>query len=317
MCKTSTCAVQRKPRSNGYKECDPCHRCVSLSKVQSSSFDSCPFDAHCQTTAVFRWRRRQGRIPFSLIIHSLINLWRQFDLPSVGGYLQLDRCIYPYIISSSDILLNLNDLRKPFDATLHLLLPYFHVQPAHLIINYMRIVDYGTRSIKKYKYYYKNVDEKFISLNQLLLLHRSFLFVQLFNAHRVPLRQLHEYYRTDFSSLLSNSLATCGYVNDQPCLGIWSLFDARVNSELTSRLATLDETILINWLLIYGNRADRVHHQVDDVVLVKQDPSSMRDKVKSIQSEHMRQRSIFTNILNTWSAISFCSFVHQSSCCFS
>ena len=163
----------------------------------------------------------------------------------------------------------------------------------------MRIVDYGTRSIKKYKYYYKNVDEKFISLNHLLLLHRSLLFIQLFNSNRVPLTELHEYYRTDFSTLLSNSLSTCGYFNDQPCLDIWSLFDSTVNSEMTSRLATPDETILINWLLIYGNRADRVHHQVDDLVLVKQDPSSMRDKVTFIQSEHMRKRSTLTNILNT------------------
>ena len=54
----------------------------------------------------------------------------------------------------------------------------------------MKIVEYGTRYIKKYKYYYKNIDDKFISLHHLLLSHRSFFFIQLFNSNQISLKNL-------------------------------------------------------------------------------------------------------------------------------
>ncbi|CAF1192862.1 unnamed protein product [Adineta steineri] len=217
------------------------------------------------------------------------------DLSSIGGYLQLDRCIYPYIITSSDILLNLNDLRKPFNSTLNTLMPYFHSQPLNLINNYMKIIEYGTRYIKKYKYYYKNVDEKFISLYQLLLSHREFFFVQLFNSNKISLTDLHEYYRSDFSNLLTNNLSDCGYLNNQPCINGWSLYDSILNHERKSRLATKDEIILINWLFIYDNKSIYVHNQLNDLILVKQQLSLIKEKMKFIQNEHIKKRSILMN----------------------
>ena len=222
----------------------------------------------------------------------------QFDLASIGGYLQLDRCIYPYIISSSDILLNLNDLRQPFNTTLHVLMPYFLPQSSNLINNYMKIVDYGTRFIKKYKYYYKNIDEKFISLYHLLLLHRSFFFVQLFNSKKISLTDLHEYYRSDFSNLLCNNISNCGYLNNQPCLNSWSLFDSTVTIEKRMRLANQDEILLINWLLIYNNQCLCVHNQTNDLILVKQQLSFINEKMKFLQNEHIKKRAILLDQMN-------------------
>ena len=219
----------------------------------------------------------------------------QFDLASIGGYLQLDRCIYPYIISSSDILLNINDLRQPFNDTLHSLMPYFLPQSSALINNYKKIVDYGTRSIKKYKYYSKNIDEKFISLYHLLLVHRSFFFVQLFHSKKISLCNLHEFYRSDFSNLLSKNISNCGYFNYQPCLNNWSVFDSTVTIDQRMRLANQDEILLINWLLIYDNQCLRVHHQTHDQVLVKQQLTVINEKMKFLQNEHVRKRAIMIN----------------------
>lgn len=216
----------------------------------------------------------------------------QFDLSSIGGYLQLGRCIYPYIISSSDILLNLNDLQKPFCSTLGILKPYFKSQPVNLINNYMKIVEYGTRYIKKYKYYYKNIDDKFISLHNLLTLHDSLLFVQLFNSKKISLKILHQYYRSDFSSLLTKNLCNCGYLNNQPCINGWCLIDSVSHNEKKSRIATDDEVILINWLLIYDNKCLDVHNQINDHILIKQSLSVVEEKMKFIQSEHMNKRAM-------------------------
>lgn len=219
----------------------------------------------------------------------------KFDLTSIGGYLQLDRCIYPYIISSNDILLNLNDLRQPFHDRLTSLLPYFHIQSSDLITNYMKIVDYGTRYIKKYKYYFKNIDEKFISLYDLLLCHRSLIFVQLFSSNKILLKHLHEYYRSDFANLLSINLSNCGYLNGQPCVNSWSLNDSCLNLEKKSRFATKDETILINWLLIYDNKCLSVHNQLADHILVKQPISFVTEKIKLLQNEHIKKRAMLIN----------------------
>lgn len=220
------------------------------------------------------------------------------DLASIGGYLQLDRCIYPYIISSSDILLNLNDLRQPFNATLHVLMPYFLPQSSNLMNNYMKIVDYGTRFIKKYKYYYKNIDDKFISLSHLLLLHRSFFFVQLFNSKKISLTDLHEYYRSDFSNLLSNNISNCGYLNNQPCVNSWSLFDSTITMDKRMRLANASEILLINWLLIYDHQSLHVHNQTNDLILVKQPLSLINEKMKVLQNEHVKKRAILLNQMN-------------------
>ncbi|CAF3645656.1 unnamed protein product [Rotaria sp. Silwood1] len=220
---------------------------------------------------------------------------QKFDLSSIGGYLQLDRCIYPYITTSSDILLNLNDLRKPFSSTLNIIMPYFNSQPKNLINNYMKIVEYGTRYIKKYKYYYKDVDDKFISLYHLLLCHRSFFFVQLFNSKKVSLKILHEYYRSDFSNLLIKNISNSGYLNNQPCINGWCLFDSTLDNEKKSRLATQDETILINWLLIYDNKCIYVHNQINDLILVKQHLCVIAEKMKFIENEHIKKRAILSN----------------------
>lgn len=229
---------------------------------------------------------------------NLSDRFLQFDLASIGGYLQLDRCIYPYIISSSDILLNLNDLRQPFNTTLHVLMPYFLPQPSNLMNNYMKIVDYGTRFIKKYKYYYKNIDDKFISLYHFLLLHRSFFFVQLFNSKKISLTDLHEYYRSDFSNLLCNNISNIGYLNNQPCLNSWSLFDSTVTIDKRMRLANQDEILLINWLLIYDNQCLHVHNQTNDLILVKQQLSFIQEKMKFLQNEHVKKRAILLNQMN-------------------
>ncbi|CAF0771593.1 unnamed protein product [Rotaria sordida] len=219
----------------------------------------------------------------------------KFDLSSIGGYLQLDRCIYPYIITSSDILLNLNDLRKPFSSTLNILMPYFKSQSINLINNYMKIVEYGTRYIKKYKYYYKDIDDKFISLYHLLLCHHSLFFVQLFNSKKISLKILHEYYRSDFTNLLTKNISNMGYLNTQPCINGWCLFDTILDNEKKSRLSTQDETILIHWLLIYDNKCLYVHNQVNDLILVKQQLSIITEKMKFIQNEHMKKRAILNN----------------------
>jgi len=159
----------------------------------------------------------------------------------------------------------------------------------------MKIVEYGTRYIKKYKYYYKNVDEKFISLYHLLLSHRSLFFVQLFNSNKISLTNLHEYYRSDFSNLLTNNISNCGYVNNQPCINGWSLFDSTINNETKSRLAIQDEVILINWLLIYDNKCVQVHYQLNDLILIKQQLSLLTEKMKFIQNEHIKKRAILMN----------------------
>ena len=158
----------------------------------------------------------------------------------------------------------------------------------------MKIVDYGTRSIKKYKYYYKDIDEKFISLSDLLLCHRSFLFVQLFNSNKILLKYLHEYYRSDFANLLALNLSNCGYLNGQPCVNSWSLADSNLNLEKKSRLATKDETILINWLLIYDRKCLLVHNQTADLILVKEQIFLVTDKMKLIQNEHIKKRAMLT-----------------------
>ena len=213
----------------------------------------------------------------------------KFDFLSIGGYLQLDRCIYPYIISSSDLLLNLNDLRKTFNSSLNILMPYFHAQSRNLINNYIKIVEYGTRYIKKYRYYYKKIDDKFISLNHLLLSHSSLFFIQLFNSKKISLKNLHQYYRSDYSNLLMKNISTSGYLNNyQPCLNEWRLFDLTIDHDKQSRLATEDETILINWLLIYDNKSVHVHYQTNDLILVK----SSHENMKSIENEHSRRRAI-------------------------
>ncbi|CAF3702430.1 unnamed protein product [Rotaria socialis] len=220
----------------------------------------------------------------------------KFDLSSIGGYLQLDRCIYPYIISPSGILLNLNDLRKPFSSTINILMPYFNAQPVNLINNYMKIVEYGTRYIKKYKYYYKNVDDKFISLYHLLLCHRSLFFVQLFNSSKISLRNLHEYYRSDFANLLTENIVNSGYLYDQPCINGWRLVDSMMlDNEEKTRLATDDEIILINWLLIYDNKCLNVHNQIYDSILVKQQLSLAAKNMKFLQYEHIKKREILNN----------------------
>lgn len=177
-------------------------------------------------------------------------------------------------------------------------MPYFHSQPTDLINNYMEIVEYGTRYIKKYKYYYKNIDDKFISLYHLLLCHRSFMFVQLFNSNKISLKNLHEYYRSNFSNLLTNNLTNCGYLNNQPCIDSWSLVDKILNNEKKTRLATEDETILINWLFIYDNKCLHVHYQINDLILVKQQLSLIREKMKFIQNEHIKKRAILMNHVN-------------------
>ncbi len=174
-------------------------------------------------------------------------------------------------------------------------MPYFHSQSINLINNYMKIVEYGTRYIKKYKYYYKNIDDKFISLYHLLLSHRSFFFVQLFNSKKISLKNLHEYYRSDFSNLLANNISNCGYLNNQPCLNSWSLFDSTITNEKKSRLANQDEIILINWLLIYENKCLQVHYQTNDLILVKQQLSLIMEKMKFIQNEHIKKRAILMN----------------------
>lgn len=175
-------------------------------------------------------------------------------------------------------------------------MPYFQSQSINLINNYMKIVEYGTRYIKKYKYYYKNIDDKFISLNHLILCHRSFLFVQLFNSNKISLKNLHEYYQSDFSNLLTNNLNNCGYLNNQPCINNWSLYDNQIiNHEKKTRLANKNEIILINWLFIYDNKSLYVHYQIDDLILVKQQLSLIREKMKFIQNEHIKKRAIVIN----------------------
>lgn len=159
----------------------------------------------------------------------------------------------------------------------------------------MKIVDYGTRYIKKYKYYSKNIDEKFISLYHLLLLHRSFFFVQLFHSKKISLSQLHEYYRSDFPSLLCNHISNCGFLNNQPCLNSWSLFDSTANIDQRMRLANTDESLLINWLLIYDNQCLRVHNQIHDLVLVKQQLPVINEKMKFLQNEHVKKRAMIMN----------------------
>lgn len=244
------------------------------------------------------FRRRKGKKRENIDIFLSLFCSLQLDLASIGGYLQLDRCIYPYIISSSDILLNLNDLRQPFNATLHVLMPYFLPQSSNLMNNYMKIVDYGTRFIKKYKYYYKNIDDKFISLSHLLLLHRSFFFVQLFNSKKISLTDLHEYYRSDFSNLLSNNISNCGYLNNQPCVNSWSLFDSTITMDKRMRLANASEILLINWLLIYDHQSLHVHNQTNDLILVKQPLSLINEKMKVLQNEHVKKRAILLNQMN-------------------
>ncbi|UJR29084.1 hypothetical protein I4U23_010298 [Adineta vaga] len=233
---------------------------------------------------------------------SLQNVKRQLcfddeksDLSSIGGYLQLNQCIYPYIISSTDILLNLNDLRKPFHSTLNHLMPYFQNQSSDLINNYIKIVQYGIHYIKKYKYYYKNVDEKFISLYHLLLSHRSIFFVQLFNSKTILSKHLHEYYRTDFSNLLTKNISNCGYFNTQPSINGWTLYNSTIDNQIRSRLATQDEILLINWLCIYDNKCLNVHNQSHELILVKHPLSTIEDKMKLIENEHIKKRSILMN----------------------
>ncbi|CAF0959619.1 unnamed protein product [Adineta ricciae] len=213
------------------------------------------------------------------------------DLSSIGGYLQLDQCIYPYVISSSDILLNVNDLRKPFQSTLNYLMPHCQQQSSDVINNYIKIVQYGIRCIKKYKYYYKNVDDKFISLYRLLLSHQSMFFVQLFDAQTILSKNLHEYYRTDFVNLLTKNISNCGYLNTQPCINGWTPHNSTIDDQTRSRLATYDEVLLFNWLLIYDNKCVRVHNQSGELVLVKQQLSIVKDKMKLVQNEHIRKRS--------------------------
>jgi len=223
------------------------------------------------------------------------------DLSPIGGYLQLDRCIYPYILSSSDILLNFNDLRKPFASTLDVLMPFFRSQSKLMMENYMKIVEHGTRFIKKYKYYYKNVDNQFISLEHLLLLHRSILFVQLFPSDRTSLIHLHENYRNDFSNLLTKNLSHCRYINDQPCLNDWSLYDSIMNGDNQSRLATEDEILLIHCLFIYNHREIQVHHYQQrpnrELILVKQSFSLLKENIKTIQTKHIEKRANFIESL--------------------
>lgn len=165
----------------------------------------------------------------------------------------------------------------------------------------MKIVDHGTRFIKKYKYYYKTIDNQFIRLEHLLLLHRSVLFVQLFPSDRTSLLHLHENYRGDFYNLLTKNLSHCGFINDQPCVNSWSLYDSLTSGESQARLATEDEILLINWLLIYNHREAQVHQYQQqpnqELVLVKQPLSLLMETFQPIQNEHIRKRAIFTNAL--------------------
>jgi hypothetical protein len=270
-------------------------RAVHL-QIQRYSFDELPFTRHCQATIdLSRWTCKARFLASIIIVRS-----SQFQLSSIGGYLQLDRCIYPYIVSSSTLLLNLNDLRKPFVATLNKLVPYFRRQPATLLDNYAKIVDYGTRYIKNYKYYYKDIDDKFISLDHLLLLHRSLFFVQLFHINRTSLTNLHEFYRADFTSLLSNNLMHCVYSNGRPCVNGWSLVDASVSGQRPSRLATRDELLLINWLLIYDQRAIQVHQQIDDIIVSQPLACELNEQVRSIENEHQRKRAESIITLDDW-----------------
>jgi hypothetical protein len=109
------------------------------------------------------------------------------------------------------------------------------------------------------------------------------------------LKNLHEYYRSDFSNLLANNISNCGYLNNQPCLNSWSLFDSTITNEKKSRLANQDEIILINWLLIYENKCLQVHYQTNDLILVKQQLSLIMEKMKFIQNEHIKKRAILMN----------------------
>jgi hypothetical protein len=129
----------------------------------------------------------------------------------------------------------------------------------------------------------------------LLLSHRSFFFIQLFNSNQISLKNLHEYYRSDVSNLLTNNISNCGYLNNQPCVNGWALFDSIINNEQKSRLATQDEIILINWLFIYDNKSVHVHYQSNDLILVKQQLSLITEKMKLIQNEHIKKRAMFIN----------------------
>lgn len=222
---------------------------------------------------------------------------KQFELSSIGGFLQLDRFVYPYVITPGGILLNLNDLRNPFHSTLNEFIGRFQTQTEDVLMHYSKIIQYGIRFIKKYKYYYQTIDNRFISLNDLLLSHRSLFFVQLFNSDKISLVNLHEHYRSDYLNLVTTNFNRCGYINKQPCVNGWSTFDSiDIYHNKRARLAQIHETLLINWLLIYDHREVEVHQQTTELVLIEQPTEVINNQLKRIDHELLRKRVQMFNI---------------------